>query len=77
MTEIEKIQASVRQTHRIVQVTLQEFMVNEQGKQVDLIHPYQVEAVVVENDFVSLGHRNVEEEIKKGLVIVWNLYTMQ
>lgn len=64
MKAAEEIQACCCPTQRIVQVTLQEFTVNGQGKQVDLIRPYQVQAVVMENDFIGLGHRNVEEEIK-------------
>lgn len=54
----------IKPSQRIVTVTLQEFTINERGEKVDLIRPYQVKAVVMENAFVELGHRNVEEEIK-------------
>lgn len=54
----------IKQSLRIVTVTLQEFMINAHGEKVDLIRPYQVKAVVMENDFVSLGHINVDEKIK-------------
>lgn len=54
----------IKPSQRIVTVTLQEFMINEYGKKVDLIRPYQVKAIVIENDFISLDHRDVEKEIK-------------
>lgn len=54
----------IKPSQRIVTVTLQEFTINERGEKVDLIRPYQVKAVVMENDFVGLGHRNVDETIK-------------
>lgn len=53
----------IKPSQRIVTVTLQEFTINEYGEKVDLIRPYQVKAVVMENDFLVVGHRNVEEEI--------------
>lgn len=54
----------IKPSQRIVTVTLQEFTINERGEKVDLIRPYQVKAIVMENDFLVVGHRNVEEEIK-------------
>nr|DAU28835.1 MAG TPA: hypothetical protein [Caudoviricetes sp.] len=54
----------IKPQQRIVTVTLQEFTINEYGEKVDLIHPYQVKVVVMEDDFTKLSHINIEEEIK-------------
>ena len=41
----------IKPSQRIVTVTLQEFTINAHGEKVELIQPYQVKAVVMENDF--------------------------
>lgn len=54
----------IKPSQRIVTVTLQEFTINAHGEKVDLIRPVQVKAVVMENNFVSLGRINVDKKIK-------------
>ncbi len=52
-------------TMREVVITLREFEINERGLKIDVIHPYEVKAVVLKNDFTKLNSCNIKEEITK------------
>ena len=52
-------------TRREVVITLREFEINERGLKIAVIHPYEVKAVVLENDFTKWDSRDIKEEITK------------